>query len=60
MFYDSGQAWHHGASAYSAAHANLNPPLVVAVLFHPLSFLPYPIIPRHVAPSIASARSVPA
>lgn len=41
MFYDSGRAWNAGRSPYAAAHANLNPPSVVAAVFAPLAQLRY-------------------
>jgi hypothetical protein len=41
MFYDSGLAWLEGRAPYTHAHANLNPPLVVAAVFAPLARLPY-------------------
>lgn len=43
MFYDSGAAWRIGATPYASTHPNLNPPLVVAAVFTPLSVLPYPV-----------------
>ena len=41
MFYDSGRAWLEGRAPYTHAHANLNPPLVVAAAFAPLARLSY-------------------
>jgi hypothetical protein len=41
MFYDSGRAWVEGRAPYTHAHANLNPPFVVATVFAPLARLSY-------------------
>jgi hypothetical protein len=41
MFYDSGRAWNSGSPPYTTAHANLNPPSVVALVFAPLARLSY-------------------
>ena len=41
MFYDSGRAWVEGRAPYTHAHANLNPPFVVAAVFAPLARLSY-------------------
>ena len=41
MFYDSGRAWVEARAPYTHAHANLNPPFVVAAVFAPLARLSY-------------------
>jgi hypothetical protein len=43
LFYQNGQAWLHGHPLYQDGLHNLNPPLVVGLLFAPLATLPLPL-----------------
>src|SRR6188768_3279410 len=40
-FFESAQRWNAGADPYATFSGNLNPPLVTALLFRPLTALPF-------------------